>query len=59
MYVFSLEIKCYSCKKVFRVDEGTEEYKQYKKNRNGLYCCEECNEKIRLEAILDFFRGNG
>jgi uncharacterized protein YlaI len=50
------EVLCYSCKKTFRVYEGSLEYKQYKKNRNRIFCCEDCNYKIRIDAIKNFFR---
>ncbi|PEI81476.1 DUF2197 domain-containing protein [Bacillus toyonensis] len=50
------EVICFCCKNVFRVYEGTEKYKQFKKNPNGKYCCDECSHKIRLEAIKHFFR---
>ncbi|MGM0922154.1 MAG: DUF2197 domain-containing protein [Bacillota bacterium] len=50
------EVLCFSCKKVYRVYEGTREYKQFKKNRKSIFCCEECSFNIRLEAIKNFFR---
>lgn len=50
------EVKCFSCKKVFRVYEGTEKYKLFKENRKGIYSCEDCDHKIRIEAIKNFFR---
>ncbi len=51
------EATCFSCIKVFRVYEGTEIYKQFKKNMKGKYfCCEDCSHNIRLEAIKNFFR---
>ncbi|RID83313.1 DUF2197 domain-containing protein [Peribacillus asahii] len=50
------EVLCYSCKKIFRVYGGTLKYQQFKVNRNGIYCCEDCNLKIRLDAIKYFFR---
>ncbi|MCM3541111.1 DUF2197 domain-containing protein [Priestia endophytica] len=54
--MFHYEILCFSCKKVFRVYEGTKEYKQFKENKKGIYCCEECSHNIRIEAIKNFFR---
>lgn len=50
------EVICFCCKSVFRVNEGTEKYKQFKKNPKGKYCCDECSHKIRIEAIKHFFR---
>ena len=50
------EVICYSCKKEFRVIEGTMKYKQFKENRKGKFCCEDCSHKIRLDAIKNFFR---
>ncbi|WP_235864098.1 DUF2197 domain-containing protein [Sutcliffiella halmapala] len=54
--MFYYEVLCFSCKKVFRVYEGTLKYKQFKENRESKYCCEECSHQIRLEAIKNFFR---
>ncbi|HWO74637.1 MAG TPA: DUF2197 domain-containing protein [Bacillus sp. (in: firmicutes)] len=55
--MFYYEVHCYSCKKVYRVYEGTKEYKHYKKKREkGIYCCEDCSHNIRIEAIKNFFR---
>lgn len=50
------EVICFCCKKVFRVYEGTEKYKRFKENQKGMYCCEDCDHKIRIEAIKNFFR---
>jgi uncharacterized protein YlaI len=54
--MISYEVKCFSCKKVFRVYEGTVKYKLFKENRKGIYSCEDCDHKIRMEAIKNFFR---
>ncbi|RST60572.1 DUF2197 domain-containing protein [Siminovitchia terrae] len=53
----SYEVICYNCKKKFRVFPGSTRYKQFKKNRNSIFCCEDCSHNIRLEAIKNFFRG--
>lgn len=50
------EIVCFSCKKIFRVYEGSEKYKRFKEKPKGVYCCDECSHKIQLEAIKIFFR---
>lgn len=50
------EVLCYSCKQKFRVYEGSLKYKQFKKNGNGIFCCEDCSHKIRMDAIKNFFR---
>ncbi|WP_425388177.1 DUF2197 domain-containing protein [Ectobacillus panaciterrae] len=49
------EVVCISCRKIFRVYEGTQKYKQFKENRKGKYTCEQCSHDIRLEAIKNFF----
>ncbi|WP_425388122.1 DUF2197 domain-containing protein [Ectobacillus panaciterrae] len=49
------EVVCISCRKIFRVYEGTQKYKQFKENRKGKYTCEQCSHNIRLEAIKNFF----
>nr|WP_285854163.1 hypothetical protein [Bacillus subtilis] len=53
---FYYEVICISCRKRFRVYEGTLKYKQVKENLKGKYTCEECSHNIRLEAIKNFFR---
>ncbi len=50
------EVLCYSCKQKFRVYEGSLKYKQFKKKGNGIFCCEDCSHKIRMDAIKNFFR---
>ncbi|WP_251025484.1 DUF2197 domain-containing protein [Bacillus sp. ISL-57] len=50
------EVLCYSCKKVFRVYEGSLKYKQFKERKSRILCCEDCSHKIRIEAIKNFFR---
>ncbi|WP_282141218.1 DUF2197 domain-containing protein [Cytobacillus oceanisediminis] len=50
------EVLCYSCKRVFRVYEGSLNYKQFKENKAKIYCCEDCSHKIRMDAIKNFFR---
>lgn len=54
--MFYYEVRCFSCKKTFKVYEGSLKYKQAKESQTKLYCCEDCNHKIRIEAILNFFR---
>lgn len=50
------EILCYSCKSKFKVYEGSLKYKLFKENKTKYFCCEDCNFKIRLDAIKYFFR---
>ncbi|WP_245208829.1 DUF2197 domain-containing protein [Gottfriedia endophytica] len=57
--MFSYEVICYSCRKKYKVIEGTTQYKQFKENKNTVFCCEDCNHKIRLDAIKNFFRYRG
>ncbi|MFS0878466.1 DUF2197 domain-containing protein [Metabacillus niabensis] len=54
--MFSYEVICFSCRKTFRVYEGSKEYERFKKNRNSAFCCEDCHHLIRIEAIKYFFR---
>ncbi|MGG2092665.1 DUF2197 domain-containing protein [Bacillus sp. S13(2024)] len=54
--MFSYEVICCSCRKKFRVYEGTRQYKQFKENKNRLFYCEDCHHNIRLDAIKNFFR---
>lgn len=48
--MITYEVTCFCCRKKFLVQEGTKEYQLYKRNRNGKYACEACNNKIYLEA---------
>ncbi|AOZ90817.1 DUF2197 domain-containing protein [Paenibacillus crassostreae] len=54
--MFYQEVLCFSCKKIFRVYEGSLQYKQAKERKSSFFCCEDCSHKIRIEAILNFFR---
>jgi uncharacterized protein YlaI len=55
--MFYYDVLCYNCKKTFRVYEGSLKYKQAKERKDKLFCCEDCADKIRIEAILNFMRG--
>ncbi|RTZ56194.1 DUF2197 domain-containing protein [Bacillus sp. SAJ1] len=57
--MFSYDVICCSCRKVFKVYEGTRKYQLYKENKKSVFCCEDCNHNIRLEAIKYFFRYKG
>ncbi|MCS7459204.1 DUF2197 domain-containing protein [Paenibacillus doosanensis] len=52
--MFDFEVLCFSCKKTFRACEGSLKYKQAKERKVKFFCCEECADKIRIEAILNF-----
>nr|WP_218099926.1 DUF2197 domain-containing protein [Paenibacillus allorhizosphaerae] len=56
MSMFSYEAICFVCQKVFKAEEGSQKYKQLKEDRKGMHYCEQCNDKIRLQAILNFFK---
>ncbi|WP_083991117.1 DUF2197 domain-containing protein [Alkalihalobacillus pseudalcaliphilus] len=50
------EVSCYSCKVVFKVYEGSLAYKQFKERKTKMFTCDDCQHRIRLEAINNFFR---
>jgi len=54
--MFFYEITCSVCRKKFKVYEGSEEYKNYKINRNTKQHCEICKHKLELEARILFFK---
>lgn len=54
--MFYYDVLCYICKKTFRVYEGSLKYKQAKERKVKFFCCEDCADKIRIEAILNFMR---
>ena len=54
--MFFYEVLCTSCRKVFRVYEGSLHFKLIKKNKTKYFCCEDCSHKIRMDAIKNFFR---
>jgi len=56
--MFYFEINCSICKQSFQAVEGTEKYKQFKENKKTLLVCEDCSDKIRFEAIMNFMRGS-
>lgn len=51
-----LRKQCYSCKRKFKVYEGSSLYKQFKERKSQIICCEECSHNIRLEEIKNFLR---
>ncbi|MGG3281113.1 hypothetical protein [Paenibacillus solani] len=53
---FRLHCICYSCRREFYVIEGTQAYDRVKRNSTGMHCCEDCKNKIELEARLQFGR---
>lgn len=54
--MFYYEVLCYNCKKTFNVYEGSLKYKQAKEKSVKFFCCEDCAEKIRIEAILSLMQ---
>lgn len=54
--MFYYEVLCYSCRKIFKVYEGSLKYQLFKENKTKYFCCEDCNLKIRLDAIKQFNR---
>ncbi|GIP36511.1 hypothetical protein [Paenibacillus sp. J2TS4] len=53
---YRLRTICYLCKKEFAVVGGTAAYDRVKRNKKGMHCCEDCKQKIELEARLQFGR---
>lgn len=53
---FHYQVACYICRRVFDVIEGTQAYDLVKRNRKGMHCCEDCKQRIELEARLQFGR---
>lgn len=54
--VFRLHSICYGCKREFAVYEGTQAYDRVKRNKHGIHYCEDCKNKIELEARLELGR---
>ncbi|MCM3388313.1 DUF2197 domain-containing protein [Ureibacillus chungkukjangi] len=54
--MFYYEIVCSSCRRTFRLSEGTLKYKLFKERTNKIFRCEACESKIRMDAIKNFFR---
>lgn len=48
------EIECSSCRQTFKLYEGTMRYRQFKERESKTFRCEECNSKIRMDAIKNF-----
>lgn len=53
---FCFHSTCYSCRRTFYVMEGTQAYDRMKRNINALHCCEDCKNRIELEARLQLGR---
>ncbi|MDF2713559.1 MAG: hypothetical protein K0R28_484 [Paenibacillus sp.] len=51
-----LRSTCYICREAFDVLEGTQAYDRVKRNLKGMHCCENCKERIELEARIQFGR---
>lgn len=54
--MFSYEVTCGSCKRKFKLLEGSRQYKLFKEREVKIFNCEDCNHKIRMDAIKNFFR---
>lgn len=52
--MFTYEVLCFSCKKKFKVYEGSLKYQQAKERKVKYFYCDECADQIRFEAILNF-----
>jgi len=50
--LFRFRSTCYSCRRAFDVIEGTQAYDRVKRNFKGMHCCEDCKNRIELEARL-------
>ncbi|GLC89290.1 hypothetical protein LYSBPC_24170 [Lysinibacillus piscis] len=48
--------KCFCCKQEFKILEGTLKFQEYKRNRDGKYSCDDCNQKIEMEARKALFQ---
>lgn len=53
---FRVQLICYGCKRAFIAFEGTSAYDRAKRNKNGMYYCEDCKNRIELEARLQLGR---
>lgn len=53
---FRIRTTCYHCRREFYVIEGTQVYDRVKRNFNGMHCCEDCKNRIELEARLQLGR---
>ncbi len=54
--IFRLHCTCYSCRREFYVTEGTQDYDRVKRNSKGMHLCEDCKNRIELEARLQLGR---
>lgn len=52
--MFYYEVVCCSCRQKFKLDEGSLKYKLFKERTNEVFRCEECESKIRMDAIKNF-----
>lgn len=41
---------CTICRKNFRIEEGTSQYKMYKLNPHGKFSCDQCKRKIEDDS---------
>ena len=48
--MITYDVQCFCCKMTFQVVEGTKKYQYYKRNMNGKFSCDACDNKVFLEA---------
>ncbi|MBB5150567.1 uncharacterized protein YlaI [Ureibacillus thermosphaericus] len=45
------EVICSSCKQKFNLYEGSLKYQLFKENKSKIFRCEECERRLRMDAI--------
>ncbi|MBL0387007.1 hypothetical protein JJB07_10130 [Tumebacillus sp. ITR2] len=48
--MISYDVRCFICRQMFSVVEGTPQYKLVKRNMDGRHSCEDCRKLIELDA---------
>ncbi|KEO82638.1 hypothetical protein [Tumebacillus flagellatus] len=48
--MISYDVRCFFCRSMFSVLEGTPQYKLVKRNMDGRHCCDDCRKLIEQDA---------
>ena len=48
--MFYYEVPCRYCRQVFKIQEGTKKYQQYKVNRMTKLSCDDCERRIEDDS---------
>ncbi|MFK7693847.1 DUF2197 domain-containing protein [Paenibacillus sp. HJGM_3] len=54
-FYYDAVFKC--CKQPYRIYAGSESFQALKENKQAPIVCDDCSDRIRFEAIMNFMHG--